>query len=354
RISAILPFAFAVVSFSLTLVLLIAGSKPGYLDEDFIISINASKVGQDIIRLEQATPTSTPPTSTASSTANPLDFLNPLSTSNPLNPDNPNNPLSGLLGPITGNITDALNEGIEDSLNTIVGALVDAAGVRDFYHLFLESICEGDATNSTDGESEVKIDQCSGYDDKAAGLNNLTSKIHSSIVIGTTNVSVPLIASLQSSFTSLSATAGGVRKAIIAFLIISMLGSGLAFLVTLPAIYFTESRILIYILLFNATLASTFHLLAAVILTGLIVAAASIVNGLGDAVGLHIGQGNKVLLFVWLGWGFVTLVQMYWFTVWFVEVRTWSFVRRVRNENERGNWRGVWREVWGDLKGRKG
>jgi hypothetical protein len=42
RRTAVCPLAFAVISFALSLVLLLAGSKPGYLTDDFMISVSPS------------------------------------------------------------------------------------------------------------------------------------------------------------------------------------------------------------------------------------------------------------------------------------------------------------------------
>ncbi|KAF2185484.1 hypothetical protein K469DRAFT_665086 [Zopfia rhizophila CBS 207.26] len=357
RFSAIIPFACAVVSFALTLVLLSAGSKPGQLDDQYMVSLNTSKVGQNIIRFEPATSTSASPTSTSTSPSNPLDPLNPFSTSNPLNPNNPNNPLSGLndiLDPVVGNLTDAIDGGLQDSVNTIISALVDTVGVRDFYHLFLMKVCEGDATNSTNPENEVRIDRCSSYEDEEAGLKKITSNIQSSVVVGTTNISVPLIGELTNSLNTLSSTVSSVRKVVIAFLIISLVGSGLSFISTLPAIFFQQSRMLVYFSLFWPSLAATFQFLAACVLTAMIVTIAQLVGGFGAAVSIHIREGAKALLFVWLSWLFILIANVYWFCIWFVEVRTWAFVRRERTEEERGNWRGIGKEVIRDLKGRKG
>jgi hypothetical protein len=39
RLTAILPLAFSAISFALSLVLLLAGSKPGYLVNDFLVSV---------------------------------------------------------------------------------------------------------------------------------------------------------------------------------------------------------------------------------------------------------------------------------------------------------------------------
>lgn len=155
----------------------------------------------------------------------------------------------------------------------------------------------------------------------APGLNNVTSDLQSSIVIGTTNVSVPAVASLSSSSTSISSTGTAIRQALIAFLIIASVGSGMVIALSVPAIISPQSRALVYAIVASLLLATTFQLLAAILLTAMAVVITSIVNLIGDAVGLHAEQGARPLLFVWLAWLFVGLAALYWTAVWFAEVR---------------------------------
>ena len=175
-----------------------------------------------------------------------------------------------------------------------------------------------------------------------------------SVVFIGMNVSIPLIAKLTHSLDTLSSNATGFRKAVFGFFVIAIIGSALTALSSLPAIIFPQSRLLIYANIFWAGLASFFAVLAAAILTGLILAIMQTVDGFGEALGVLIHQGNKALLFVWLAWFFAVLAAGYWDTVWFVELRSWSFARRKRSEDEKGNWRGVGREIMRDLKGQKG
>lgn len=177
--------------------------------------------------------------------------------------------------------------------------------------------------------------------------------IPSSIVIGTTNISVPLIAELSHSLDALNSSLGSLRRTILAFLIISLIGAGISFLLTLPSIFFPRSHLLVYANLFFTSLASTFALLAALLLTALIVAIAQMLGGIGQAVNLYVKKGERVLAFAWVAWVCVALESAYWAAVWFVEIRRWSFVRRRRTEGEIGSWRGVCGEVRRDLKGEK-
>ncbi|PSN68539.1 hypothetical protein BS50DRAFT_490427 [Corynespora cassiicola Philippines] len=353
RFSAIFPFACSVISLALLIVLLVSGNKPGNLAQQYMVAINASRVGQDIIRVEPASSTSTsaaPTATSSSSSSNPLDGLNPLSTSSPLNPNNAGNPLDGVLG----GAADSAGDGIGNLVNGFVENMVKDAGLKDYYYLYLNTMCEGNFNDTGANSDGVRVEKCSSYSDVQSGLNVILKDMNPSVVFIGMNVSIPLIAKLTHSLDTLSSNATGFRKAVFGFFVIAIIGSALTALSSLPAIIFPQSRLLIYANIFWAGLASFFAVLAAAILTGLILAIMQTVDGFGEALGVLIHQGNKALLFVWLAWFFAVLAAGYWDTVWFVELRSWSFARRKRSEDEKGNWRGVGREIMRDLKGQKG
>jgi hypothetical protein len=145
---------------------------------------------------------------------------------------------------------------------------------------------------------------------------------------------------------------GVVRRAIFAFLIVSMVGSILSAISILPAMMFPHSRLLVYFNIFWPGLATVFAVVAAILLSALMVLA-RIMSGISTTVGVELEQGGVTLLFVWLGFVFVSLVTMYWAGVWFVETRKSSFVKRRRDEDEIGHWGGIGREVWRDVRGRR-
>jgi hypothetical protein len=89
------------------------------------------------------------------------------------------------------------------------------------------------------------------------------------------------------------------------------------------------------------------------LLTVLVVGVTSLVGNLGVALGLSVEQGSLVLTFSWVTWTTMVIVELYWGVVWFVETRRWSFVRRVRTDEEVGNWRGMKKEIWRDLRREK-
>lgn len=172
------------------------------------------------------------------------------------------------------------------------------------------------------------------------------------MVIGQTQVSVPLLAKLTSSLDSILHSLGALRRAMLAFLIINLIGSILSVVLTLPAMYFPQSRLLIYCNMFWPALATVFAFIAAILLSGVTVLV-GIMNGFGETVSVQIRQGGTTLLLVWLSFVFVGLAAFYWASVWFVETRQSSFVKRRREEDEVGHWRGIFREVWRDVNGRR-
>jgi hypothetical protein len=143
-----------------------------------------------------------------------------------------------------------------------------------------------------------------------------------------------------------------MRKAVFAFLTISIIGSMLSAVSILPAMYFPQSRLLVYLNIFWPALACVFAFTAAIALSVTAVLASTI-KDFSDTVGVQIKQGGTVLLMSWLSVVFVGLVTLYWSSVWFVETRKSSFVKRRRDEDEIGHWKGVGEEVWRDLKGRR-
>jgi hypothetical protein len=297
--------------------------------------------------------------------------LNPLSTNSPFNPENPNNPLNGLgnsLGDIASNLTDVVNDGLGDAVNGVVAGVVNQTGIKDFYFVFVQRICSGSFVSEDGIDADaVKIDDCRSYEEAgdskldcqnadseltSADITALSTRVRSSIVIGDTQVSIPLLARLISSLDSVVDNVNALRKAVLAFLIITMIGSMLSTVSILPAMYFPQSRLLVYFNMFWPALATCFAFLAAILVSAMAVLA-SLLNGFSDTVGVQVDLGGIALLLVWLSFVFVSLITFYWTSVWFVETRKASFIKRRRDEDEVGHWRGVGKEIWRDLNGRR-
>jgi hypothetical protein len=100
-----------------------------------------------------------------------------------------------------------------------------------------------------------------------------------------------------------------------------------------------------------SSITSTFALVTAIICTVLIFGISTVISGPGDINPIPVQHNSVVLLFVWLGWLGSVLQGLYWCVVWFVEMRQLSFSRRVRSEEEVGNWRFFAGEVWRCVRG---
>ncbi|KAL1655266.1 sphingolipid delta-4 desaturase [Didymella pomorum] len=354
RFSGVFPLVLSLATFVLSLVVVLGGQNKGTFGGQYLVALNTSRLGQDVITFEKASATSTARSASASAStaANPLDVLNPLSTNSPFNPENPNNPLNGLgnsLGDIASNLTDVVNDGLGDAVNGVVAGVVNQTGIKDFYFVFVQRICSGSFVSEDGIDADaVKIDDCRSYEEAgdsksdcqnadseltSADITALSKRVRSSIVIGDTQVSIPLLARLISSLDSVVDNVNALRKAVLAFLIITMIGSMLSTVSILPAMYFPQSRLLVYFNMFWPALATCFAFLAAILVSAMAVLA-SLLNGFSDTVGVQVDLGGIALLLVWLSFVFVSLITFYWTSVWFVETRKASFIKRRRDEDE--------------------
>lgn len=183
-------------------------------------------------------------------------------------------------------------------------------------------------------------------------VTDLSKGLHSSIVVGQTRVSVPLFAELASSTENILDNLSRMLRAVLAFLIIALIGSILSTISIVPAAYYPHSRLLIYFNILWPGLATVCAFVAAILLSAVFVLTGIMAN-FSNTIGIRIERGWTVLLFLWLSSAFTGLSLLYWVAIWFVETRTSSFVRRRRNDDEIGHWGGICKEVCCDLKGRR-
>lgn len=181
------------------------------------------------------------------------------------------------------------------------------------------------------------------------GLSNFSSNIPSSLTIATTNVSVPLLADLGTTGGYLGSTLTSLAKALIAFYILAIIGSGITMLGSLAAIIFGNSRILLYINMGFSTLGVMFLFAGSVAVTVLAKTVAGIVNMIGNGIGLYAESGNKFLALTWVAFVMMLLANSFWIFVWFVEFKTWRLVLERRPLEQRGSYLGVFKEVKDNL-----
>ncbi|KAK2009029.1 hypothetical protein LZ32DRAFT_684203 [Colletotrichum eremochloae] len=335
RISAVIPIIASTVAVALSIVLLAAGTNTGNAGDNYWLSLNTSKVGQEIVKVQAAN-------NTNGNGGGLLPGVN--------DPTGITQGIGNALGGLLGNITNSIGEGVQDIQGELVGNLTEALGVKDNYRLYLTKMCEATYADENNPKSKVTINNCKSYDDKSSGLKNITDSIPSSFVVGTANVSVPLVAALAGSLGQVGGLGSGGAKALTALLAIGAICTGIVLLATLPILLFGFVRPLVIISLVFSLIGSFVLPAFAVVTTAVVYGARNLMSDMMDAFGMQIQAGGPFVAMAWVAAVASMAAATYWFMVWFVSFRRTAFSRRRRNENEIGNWRGIFREVKGDLK----
>ncbi|KZL80132.1 sur7 protein [Colletotrichum incanum] len=341
RLSAIIPIIASAVAVALSIVLLAAGTNTGNAGDNYWLSLNTSKIGQNIIRIEAASNTN------GNGNGNGGGGLIP---GIPGDPTGITQGIGNALGGLLGNLTNAIGDGVQDVQGQLVGNLTQLLGVKDNYRLYLTKMCEATYADDSNPNSKVTINNCESYDNKGAGLRNITDSIPSSFVVGTANVSVPLVSAMAGTFDQVVSLASGGAKAMTALLAIGTICTGIVLLATLPILIFGFLRVLVLVSLVFSLIGSLVLPAFAAVTTGLIYGGKNMLNRSMDAFGMQIQTGGPFVAMSWVAAVASMAAATYWFMVWFVSFRRTAFSRRKRTENEIGNWRGIFREVKGDLR----
>lgn len=248
---------------------------------------------------------------------------------------------------ILANFTNAVDGGLTAVENSLVLNLGQQLSLAPFYDLYLLNICRGN--------SSTTINKCSGYQDFLGTFRfvqlayifrpfiftillgvdctylGTRFNVTSSVVVGTTNISAPIASDLVSSVNGISQLFTGALKIAFAFYIISLVGSGSTIIGSLVGVFISPKMLVVANVSFTV-LSSTFQFLASVVATVIINLSQKLIGEVGGALNIHSHKGGKVLLLTWLGWLFILLAGLYWFYIWFVEVRDFD-VRIMRKES---------------------
>lgn len=172
-------------------------------------------------------------------------------------------------------------------------------------------------------------------------------------MIGTTNISVPILGGLSSAGGYLTTITTSLTTAVFAFYILSAITSGLVAVLSAALIIHSGakfSKILIYTTIVFAGLGITFHLVASIGVTVVISLANTVVNAVGNDLGLYSKVGNEFLALTWISFVLIFVAGSYWGAVWFVELRTYAVKARYRTIQEIGDYRGIFSEVIDDFR----
>lgn len=85
-------------------------------------------------------------------------------------------------------------------------------------------------------------------------------------------------------------------------------------------------------------------------LTAVISIVGQMVSSVGPALGVDSSPGVPFLASSWVACLFALLFNQYWMVVWLVEIRAYGFRRRIRTDEEIGNWSEAVAELKRDWK----
>jgi SUR7/PalI family len=285
-------------------------------------------------------------------------------------------PAQGVLGAlgsvfdgIVANLTTDLDNGLTNLENGLAANITKQLGLQQYYSLYVNGICMGSFRNGTYPNSAGNSTRCMTYsnatsgmfrprtladlngfrtDPYSPGLSNFS--IPNSIKLGTTNVSVPILASVSGAGGTVTGAVTVLTKAIFAFVIISLVGSSVTVIGSVVGFLLPWNSMAVYSSMGFSALGFIFHLAGATISTAVIAALNLAASSIGNGVGVYSTQGTKFLIFVWLSSALLLISTFYWVSIWFVEFREFALRVRRRSSDEIGNWRGLRREIWGDLR----
>ncbi|CZR62587.1 uncharacterized protein PAC_12484 [Phialocephala subalpina] len=430
RRSAVVPFLLSATAFSLSLVLISAGSKTGYMTDVNIISFNTTDLGDGIIEFTPTT--STTATSSATSTSaglkkrqtlapttittaistmissklvrreafDPLDPLGLISgfssfvvsrvsvdssvlasggsaiaSALPLQsislPGLPSptsltsgngSTTTGVLGDlgslITGVLTSLLSslaaglgtsgitQAIDDSLNKVVtdliSSLISEAGIQDYYSLYIMTTCQGSSSSN--------ISSCSSFSSAANSISDISAKVPSSLVVVGTNVSSPALGELTTAVSTLGPTVDSLEKFLLALMILSLINSAAATLLSFLGILLPRHRGILYANLSLTSVGILTRSIDAILATTISATLSFVTNKFGNALGVSATIGGIFIALIWLGFVCQLVASCYWVCVWFVEFRQISFRIREREASEIGDYAGIVQEIKSDVR----
>ncbi|TEY71626.1 hypothetical protein BOTCAL_0089g00050 [Botryotinia calthae] len=237
------------------------------------------------------------------------------------------------------------NDGLNEAEKVLVSNITDTVGVADFYSLHVMKICRGTITTG----DKWAVNGCSNYSQALKGLTQLTSSTPSTFRVVNTTLTVPL---LGLATTAMPFTAGMLNigtMAILALYGLALIGSGAT--IFLSAIYmFKPTARIVYCALFFSFLASNFTMTVTMNLTAVTSMVNQMVSLVGPALGVEASVGGAFLGSSWIAAIFALIFNQYWMMVWLVEIRGYGFRRRIRTDEEIGDWKGIMNELKRDWK----
>lgn len=188
-----------------------------------------------------------------------------------------------------------------------------------------------------------------------AGLSALITSLRlvpASLVVGTLNITFPLVPVLDKTLDKINPYADSISTALLAIVIVRIIAAAIALVGSVFGAINNNIRLHVVLnTLSFATVANISLLVGAAVVTIDLVATAVSIRSIGMAVGLDIKFGTQFIAIEWVAAVSSLVGTFYWASVWFVEFRQISFSRRPRRSQDVGDWYGIWSELKKDWRG---
>jgi hypothetical protein len=173
--------------------------------------------------------------------------------------------------------------------------------------------------------------------------------IPSSLVVVGTNVSSPALAELTHAVSSLGPIVNSLEKFFLALMILSLLNSGLAIILSFLGIFLPQNRFILYGNVSLISIGMITRTIDAILATAIAVLLSYITNKFGSTLGVSAQAGGIFIALIWVGFVCQLVAGLYWLGVWFVEFRQISFRARTRDEGDVEDYRGILKEIKSDV-----
>lgn len=287
RASAIFPALCAAVAVILSFLCLFAGSKKGFMEDYHVLTLNTSRIGQNLLNSSIA--------DAASSSDNAL--------------------ISWIANKTSG-ITDEISSELNDALNSVVSSVAEDIGLQDFYSAHLMDYCMGSYTpqavpNATVPASDItkNVSSCSNrtamfhFDPQAVIEKSLNE---SGLGITLDDLNWP--DDIQQGLDALRIAS----KAMFVLYCIAIALSFCVLVASLVGIFLGAGRLSACGNILLSFLAFLAFGVASGIATAIAVKGSSVINEYGSDIGIEAHRGGKFMALSWAGTAVLFLALVSW------------------------------------------
>ncbi|KFY52726.1 hypothetical protein V496_08217 [Pseudogymnoascus sp. VKM F-4515 (FW-2607)] len=283
RFSVFVPLVCALAAFVLSMLCLFAGSKPDFMQDFDIITLNTSSLGHD-----------TSPTTSGSSSE----------------PTSVGSWLNDIAGDPKGDIMEEFDEIRDD----VADKLAEKLGIHQWYNLHLMDMCMGTYTpKPTDEDAKKNTSSCTPV--KAMYHFDPTAQLQKELDSG------PLAGKINLADLGYSDDIkNGIKAfnvAMTAMFVLYCIGAAAAGLCIILALvsFFSTGRLTSCCNFLLAIVAFLALAISSAIVTAIIVKATDLINQYGNDIGLYAYKGRKFLALTWAATAAMLLASVAWIVI---------------------------------------